>query len=35
MAGGPSSELIRTTGEPHLRGAFDKLVGSAKAGAAP
>jgi ABC-2 type transport system ATP-binding protein len=30
MAAGPSSELIRSSGEPHLRGAFDKLVGSTK-----
>jgi ABC-2 type transport system ATP-binding protein len=34
MAAGPSAELIRSSGEPNLRGAFDRLVGSSAKGAA-
>jgi ABC-2 type transport system ATP-binding protein len=32
LAAGPSSEVIRGTGEPHLRGAFDALVKAAPGG---
>ena len=35
LAAGPSPEIIRDSGETHLRGAFDKLVQSAPGGKGP